>query len=37
MVVTNAAVNVLVVMPDSLHGEETVIYGDKAYTDEARR
>ena len=37
MVVTNAAVNVLVVMPDCLHGEETVIYGDKAYTDEARR
>ena len=35
--VTHAAVHDSVVMPDCLHGEETVIYGDKAYASEGRR
>ena len=37
VVVTNAAVHDSTVMPDCLHGEETAIYGDKAYANEARR
>ena len=37
VVVTPAAVHDSVVMPACLHGEERVIYGDKAYADEARR
>ena len=37
VVVTHAAVHDSVVMPDCLHGEEAVIYGDKAYADEGRR
>ena len=35
--VTDAAVHDSVMMPDCLHGEETAIYGDKAYANEARR
>ena len=35
--VTHAAVHDSTVMADCLHGEEAVIYGDKAYADEARR
>ena len=34
--VTHAAVRDSTVMADCLHGEEGVIYGDKAYADEAR-
>ncbi len=35
--VTHAAVHASTVMADCLHGEEAVIYGDKAYADEVRR
>ena len=35
--VTHAAVHDSTVMADCLHGEEAVIYGDKAYADEVRR
>ena len=35
--VTDAAVHDSVMMPDCLHGEETAVYGDKAYADEGRR
>ncbi len=35
--VTHAAVHDSTVMADCLHGEEVVIYGDKAYADEVRR
>ena len=35
--VTDAAVHDSVVMDECLHGEEAVIYGDKAYADEVRR
>ena len=35
--VTHAAVHDSMVMPDCLHGEEAVIYGDKAYADAGRR
>ncbi len=37
VVVTHAVVHDSVVMADCLHGEEGVIYGDKAYADAARR
>ena len=35
--VTDAAVHDSVMLPVCLHGEETAIYGDKAYADEGRR
>ena len=35
--VTDAAVHDSVVMDECLHGEEAVIYGDKAYASEGRR
>ena len=35
--VTDAAVHDSVMLPDCLHGEETAVYGDKAYADEGRR
>ena len=35
--VTDAAVHDSVVMDECLHGEEAVIYGDKAYANEVRR
>ena len=35
--VTDAAVHDSVVMSECLHGEEAVIYGDKAYASEGRR
>ena len=34
--VTHAAVHDSTVMADCLHGEEVVIYGDKAYADAGR-
>lgn len=37
VVVTDASVHDSRVMGDLLHGEETAIYGDKAYSDEAKR
>ena len=36
VVVTSASVHDSVVMSDCLHGEETVIYGDKAYVSAER-
>ena len=35
--VTDAAVHDSTMMPACLHGEETAIYGDKAYANEARQ
>jgi IS5 family transposase len=37
VVVTNASVHDSRVMDDLLHGEETVLYGDRAYADEMKR
>jgi IS5 family transposase len=37
IVVTNAAVHDLQVMDKLLHGEEAVVYGDKAYNNEAKK
>jgi len=37
VIVTNASVHDSRVMDDLLSGEETVVYGDKAYSDEVRR
>jgi IS5 family transposase len=35
--VTSADVHNSVVMPDCMHGEEQVVYGDKAYVNKARK
>ncbi len=37
VVVTNAAVHDSQVMDDLLHGEESMVYGDKAYADEGKK
>lgn len=37
VVVTDASVHDSRVMDDLLHGEETVVYGDKAYADEVKK
>ena len=37
VVVTDASVHDSRVMDDLLHGEETAVYGDKAYADEAKK
>ena len=37
VVVTDASIHDSRIMDDLLHGEEAVVYGDKAYADEAKR
>jgi len=37
IVVTDASVNDFVVVDELIHGEETVLYGDKAYASQARK